>query len=305
MMTTSHPISTTVSKPPILARAFGWIANPRGRNAPDQLRAAVAGKVVLVTGASFGLGEASARQLAAAGAIVLIVARTQDKLEAVAADIRAAGGIVHAYATDLSDIPQVEALIERVLAEHGHVDVLVNNAGKSIRRSVTLSFDRFKDYERTNAINYLGPVRLVLGLLPSMQARGQGHIVNVSTIGTRVPPGPRWAAYQASKGAFDIWLRSVALEMQSHGITTSTIYMALIYTRMSAPTPIYRVLPGLMPEQAAHLIERAVVERPLEINPPWLRSAEIASTLLREPTRWIMRQMYRMSSDTQSAKGDA
>lgn len=292
----------TVSKPPILARTFGWIANPRGLNKPAQLRKAVAGKVVLVTGASFGLGEATAKQMAAAGAIVLIVARTQDKLDAVAAEIREAGGIVHSYATDLSDIPQVEALIEKVLSEHGHVDVLINNAGKSIRRSVTLSFDRFKDYERTNAINYLGPVRLVLGFLPSMQARGQGHIVNVSTIGTRVPPGPRWAAYQASKGAFDIWLRSVALEMQSSGITTSTIYMALIYTRMSAPTPIYRVMPGLMPEQAAHLIERAVVEKPLEINPPWLRGSEIASTLFREPTRWIMRQMYLLTSDTQSAK---
>jgi NAD(P)-dependent dehydrogenase (short-subunit alcohol dehydrogenase family) len=305
-MSTLHPetkpVSKMVSKPPILARAFGWIANPRGLNQPAKLHAAVAGKVVLVTGASFGLGEASAKQLAAAGAIVLIVARTQDKLDAVAAEIKAAGGIVHAYACDLSDIPQVEALIATVLAEHGHVDVLVNNAGKSIRRSVTLSFDRFKDYERTNAINYLGPVRLVLGLLPSMQARGQGHIVNVSTIGTRVPPGPRWAAYQASKGAFDIWLRSVAIEMESFGVTTSTIYMALIYTRMSAPTPIYRVMPGLMPEEAAHLIERAVVERPLEINPPWLRGSELASTVLRTPTRWIMRQMYLHSGDTASAK---
>jgi NAD(P)-dependent dehydrogenase (short-subunit alcohol dehydrogenase family) len=293
-----------ISQPPILARALGWIANPRGLNRPEQLRQTVANKIVLVTGASFGLGEATAKQMAAAGAIVLMVARTQEKLDAIAAEIRAAGGTVYSYAADLSDIPQVEALVAKILQEHGHVDVLINNAGKSIRRSVTLSFDRFRDYERTNAINYLGPVRLVLGLLPSMQARGQGHIVNVSTIGARVPPGARWAAYQASKGAFDIWLRSVALEMESFGVTTSTIYMALIYTRMSAPTPLYRVLPGLMPDEAAHLIERAVVEKPLEISPPWLRPSEIVSTVLREPTRWIMRQMYRQTRDTKSAKGE-
>lgn len=292
---------TPLAKPPRIARALGWLANPRGMSNPKRLRQAVNGKVVLVTGASFGLGEATAKQMAAAGATVLIVARSQDKLEAVAADIRAAGGKVYAYTADLSDIPQIEGLLTTILKEHGHVDVLINNAGKSIRRSVTLCYDRFKDYERTNAINYLGPVRLVLGLLPSMQANGGGHIVNVSTIGVRIPPGARWAAYQASKGAFDIWMRSVALEMEQFGITTSTIYMALIYTRMSAPTPIMRVLPGLHPEEAAHLIERAVVAKPREINPPWLRPAEITTTLLRGPSNWAFRTMYRLTRDTASA----
>ncbi len=306
-MPQSNTKATTLplKKPPILARTFGWIANPRGLNNPSQLRQAVKNKIVLVTGASFGLGEATARQLAAAGAIVLMVARTQEKLDTIATEIRSTGGIVHPYAVDLSDIAQVEALIQQILEQHKYVDILVNNAGKSIRRSVTLSFDRFRDYERTNAINYLGPVRLTLGLLPSMQARGQGHIVNVSTIGVRVPPGPRWAAYQASKGAFDTWLRSIAIEMQPFGISTSTIYMALIYTRMSAPTPIYRVLPGLMPEDAAHLIERAIVEKPLEISPPWLRSSEIASTIFRTPTRWVMRQLYWGTRDTKSALGQS
>lgn len=302
-MTKTQTTIQTVSTPPVLARAFGWIANPRGLNNQKKLRHAVEDKIVLVTGASFGLGEASAKQLAAAGATVLLVARTQEKLDAVAGQIKAAGGKAYSYACDLSDIAQVEQLIERIIKEHRHVDILINNAGKSIRRSVLLSFDRFHDYERTNAINYLGPVRLVLGLLPGMQARKSGQIINISTIGVRIPPGPRWAAYQASKGAFDTWLQSVALEMESFGIHTSTIYMALIYTRMSAPTPIYRVLPGLMPEQAAHLVNRAIVEKPHEISPPWLKPAEITATLWRSPTRWIMRQLYRQTSDTQSAIG--
>ena len=300
---TAAPSIHTVNKPPLLAYAFGWLANPGGLNNQHKLRQAVASKIILITGASFGLGEASARQLAAAGATVLLVARTKDKLDAVTQDIRHTGGNAYSYACDLSNFTQVEQLIETIKTEHQHVDILVNNAGKSIRRSVLLSFERFHDYERTNAINYLGPVRLVLGLLPMMQARRQGQIINISTIGVRVPPGPRWAAYQASKGAFDTWLQSVSMEMESFGIATSTIYMALIYTRMSAPTPIYRVLPGLLPEQAAHLIERAIVEKPREISPPWLKPAEITATLLRGPTRWIMQQLYRQTRDTKSAIG--
>lgn len=300
---TTTPAVHTVSKPPLLAHTLGWLANPRGLNDRRKLRQAVENKIVLITGASFGLGEATARQLAAAGATVLLVARTQDKLDVVTGQINASGGRACSYVCDLSDMAQVEQLLEQIQQDHQYVDILVNNAGKSIRRSVLLSFERFHDYERTNAINYLGPVRLVLGLLPMMQARKQGQIINISTIGVRVPPGPRWAAYQASKGAFDTWLQSVSMEMESFGIATSTIYMALIYTRMSAPTPIYRVLPGLMPEQAAHLIERAIVERPREISPPWLKPAEITATLFRTPTRWLMRQLYRQTRDTKSALG--
>ncbi len=304
MMSKSNKNIDTVEKPPLLAHILGWSTNPRTVNNPKALRKAVAGKNILITGASYGLGEATAHQLAATGATVFIVARTKEKLDEVAEAIKAKGGKVYAYAADLTDMAQIEVLVEQILQKHQHVDIFVNNAGKSIRRSVNLSFDRFKDYERTNAINYLGPVRLTLALLPSMKARGQGQIINVSTIGVRIPPGPRWAAYQASKGAYDVWLRSVGMEMESFGIKTSTIYMALIYTRMSAPTPIYRILPGLMPEQAAHLIERAIIEQPLEINPPWLRAGELASTFLRSTTRKIMMQMYNFSDDSKSAKGE-
>ena len=105
-----------------------------------------------------------------------------------------------------------------VLDEHGRVDVVVSNAGKSIRRSIELSYERFHDFQRTININYLGPVRLVLALLPSMRERGEGHIVNVSTMGVRIPPTPRWAAYLSSKAAFDVWLRCLAPEMRRDGV---------------------------------------------------------------------------------------
>ncbi len=124
-----------------------------------------------------------------------------------------------------------------MLAEHGQVDVLVSNAGKSIRRSIADSYQRFHDIERTNSVNYLGPAKLVLELLPSMRERGSGHIVNVSTAGVRTPPMARWSAYLASKSAFDMWLRCVSQEVRDDGVTTSTIYMGLVHTRMSSPTP--------------------------------------------------------------------
>jgi len=286
------------SEPPPLSRLLSWIANPRGVADKRKLRDAVAGKVVLVTGASFGLGEATATMLAEAGAVTLIAARTHDKLEAVAAAARAAGGVVHSYPTDLADANQARALAQRVLAEHGHVDLLIHNAGKSLRRSIALSYDRYRDFERTMAINYHGPVALTLDILRSMRSRRRGHIINVSTVGVRIPPGPRWAAYQASKGAFDTWMRSAALEISPDGVRVTTIYMALMYTRMSAPTPIFRIAPGLMPAQAAHLIARAVVERPKEIVPPWLRPAEIGGVLLRRPLDWLMTQAALRTGDT-------
>ena len=171
---------------------------------------------------------------------------------------------------DLSDPDAVEALGADVLAANGRVDVLVSNAGKSIRRSIDLSYERFHDFRRTIDVNYLGPVRLVLALLPSMRERGEGHIVNVSTLGIRMPPTPRWSAYLSSKAAFDVWLRSLAPEVRHDGISCTSIYMSLVHTRMSDPTPTLRNMPGLTPEQAAGLVCRAIVDRPREIEPWWV-----------------------------------
>jgi NAD(P)-dependent dehydrogenase (short-subunit alcohol dehydrogenase family) len=285
------------------AKAIDRLVNPPRVSDPDRLRAAVSGKTALVTGASYGLGEATARKLGAAGATVLMVARSADKLDDVAASINAGGGHAIGYPADLRDDAAVARLAKQITEDHGAPDVVVNNAGKSIRRSLHLQYDRPHDFERTIDVNYLGPIRLLLGLIPAMRQRGSGHIVNVSTIGVRIAPGPRWGAYQASKGAFDTWLRSVAPELQGDGVQVSSIYMALIHTRMSAPTPIMRRLPGLYPEQAADIVAKAIIERPRTVEPWWAGPAEMASVLWPGPLDLTMRLLHRYSGDTASARG--
>jgi NAD(P)-dependent dehydrogenase (short-subunit alcohol dehydrogenase family) len=269
-------------------RPIGWpllvaLTNGRARISDERLTAAVRDKVILVTGSSYGIGEATARRLAAAGATVLLVARTEDQLRLVAEDIRSDGGTAFVYPANLADPAAVEELARTVLAEHGRVDVLVSNAGKSIRRSIADTYQRFHDIERTNAINYLGPAKLVLELLPSMRERGSGHLVNVSTAGVRTPPMARWSAYLASKSAFDVWLRCVAQEVRGDGVTTSTVYMGLVHTRMSEPTP----------EQAADQVCTAVAERPHNITPPFVRPADAVGNLLRVPTDRLFEQYFR------------
>ncbi|WP_394834596.1 SDR family NAD(P)-dependent oxidoreductase [Pendulispora rubella] len=279
------------------------LVHPSGLDDDGALRAAAHAKIVLVTGASYGLGEATARKLGAAGATVLLVARTTDRLEALASEIASHGGKAQAYAANLGDETAVDELVRRILADHGRVDTVINNAGKSIRRSLHLQYDRFHDFTRSLGVNYLGPVRLLLGLLPHMRARGNGHIINVSTVGVRIVPGPRWGVYQSSKGAFDIWLRSVTPEIQADGIAVSTIYMGLIYTRMSAPTPIMRVLPGLHPDEAADVVARALVRRPREITPWWVWPAEFGSLIARGPLSQGLAFLHRRSHDSESALG--
>jgi NAD(P)-dependent dehydrogenase (short-subunit alcohol dehydrogenase family) len=281
-------------------RVFSGFGGPRASE--RALGRALAGRVVLVTGASYGIGEATAERLARAGATVLLLARSRDKLDEVAARIRAAGGKAHPYAVDLAKPESVDALVATVLSEHAGVDIVVNNAGKSIRRSIALSYDRFHDFQRTIDVNYLGPVKLLLALLPGMRARGRGHIVNVSTIGTRVPPAPRWSAYQASKSAFDVFLRSAALEARADGIEVTSIYMSLVHTRMSAPTPAFRRMPGLSPEGAAELVASAIVHRPRTMAPWWLGPAELASDLARGPVDTALGLIYRFTGDTESAR---
>jgi NAD(P)-dependent dehydrogenase (short-subunit alcohol dehydrogenase family) len=289
-------------------RSIGWsllvaLTNGRARIADDQLAAAVRGRVILVTGASYGIGEATARRLARAGATVLLVARTADQLEVVADEIRVGGGTAFVYPTNLADPAAVEELVRTVLAEHGRVDVLVSNAGKSIRRSIADSYQRFHDIERTNAVNYLGPAKLVLELLPSMRERRSGHIVNVSTAGVRTPPMARWSAYLASKSAFDVWLRSVAQEIRGDGVTTSTVYMGLVHTRMSEPTPLLNKMPGLSPEQAADQVCTAVAERPHNITPPMVRPADALGNLLRLPTDRLFEQYFRRTDGRSKRRG--
>jgi acyl-CoA synthetase (AMP-forming)/AMP-acid ligase II/NAD(P)-dependent dehydrogenase (short-subunit alcohol dehydrogenase family) len=273
--------------------------------AAESWRRAVTGKTVLITGASFGIGEACARLLAESGARVLLAARSREKLELIAESIRAGGGKADVYPTDLTNTNAVSSLGKQLLDELGSIDIVVSNAGKSIRRSIALSYDRFHDFERTIGVNYMGPVQLLLTLLPEMRRRKSGQIINVSTFGVRVPPGPRWGAYQASKAAFDSWFRSMGIEVRSDGVVTSSIYMPLVYTRMSAPTPSLRGLPGMYPEQAAGLVARAIVRRSRTIAPWWLWPAELLSVVFRRPMEWGMGLYFRRSTDSPSARGAA
>jgi NAD(P)-dependent dehydrogenase (short-subunit alcohol dehydrogenase family) len=276
------------------------LVNPPRVSDLDRLRDAVSGATVLVTGASFGIGEATACKLAAAGATVLMAARSKDKLDDISQAIGASGGHAVSYPADLTDEATVTDLAKRITDEHGPPDIVVSNAGKSIRRSLHLQYERPQDFDRTIGINYLGPIRLLLGLLPAMRERGAGHIVNVSSVGVRVPPGPRWGTYQASKGAFDMWLRSVAPELHADGVDVTTIYMALIHTRMSEPTPSLRNVPGLTPQQAADIVAKAIIERPRTIAPWWLWPAEVSTVLLRGPLERVTQLWWRHTDESEA-----
>src|SRR5947209_1157617 len=205
---------------------------------------AVNGKTVLITGASSGIGRAAALKIAKAGGIPLLVARSEDKLERTRQEIEDLGGSAYVYSADISDPDSIEDLCDRVLADHPAVDILVNNAGKSIRRSIELSYERFHDFERTIRINYLGPIKLPMGILPHMRQRKSGHVVNVSSIGVQTNP-PRFSAYVASKSALDAWTRVVGTETISDNVTVTTIPIPLLRTPMIAPTEIYDSFPTI------------------------------------------------------------
>ncbi|HEX8975170.1 MAG TPA: SDR family NAD(P)-dependent oxidoreductase [Solirubrobacteraceae bacterium] len=245
-------------------RAFGQRIPQAGGLLAGPLSSTVQGRTVMITGASSGIGEAAARKVGRAGGIVLLVARSADKLEALAEEVRELGGDAFAHPCDLTDPDDVDRMASEVLAEYGHVDVLVNNAGKSIRRSINRSYDRFHDYQRTMQLNYFAPVKLILDLLPTMRRQGAGHIVNVSTIGLQVNT-PRFAAYLASKAALDAFSRSIGPEVIGDGVHITTVYMPLVRTPMIAPTKIYDRLPTLSPDQAAEMIVEALRKRPKKV----------------------------------------
>jgi NAD(P)-dependent dehydrogenase (short-subunit alcohol dehydrogenase family) len=235
----------------------------RARTLHDTL----SGKLVVVTGGSSGIGEATARRFAGVGANVIVVARGAERLGEVARGIRADGGVAHAYPCDLSDLDAIGELVTRILAEHGPVDLLVNNAGRSIRRAVVDSFDRMHDYQRTMQINYFGPVALVLGLLPGMVERGSGQVINISTWGTQTT-APMFSAYVASKAALDAFSRSTNAELRTTGVKITTIHMPLVRTPMISPSQnVYRGVPSLSADEAAELVAEAVVTRPTRVQP--------------------------------------
>ena len=227
----------------------------------------LAERIVVITGASSGIGRAAALKVAERGGIPLLLARRVDELAQVVTEIEAAGGRAYAYPVDLTDPGELDAVAAKILAEHGHVDMLVNNAGRSIRRSFEAAQDRFHDYERCMNLNYYAPVRLMQALVPTMQRRQFGHIVNVSSVGAQAHP-PRFSAYVASKAALESFTRVTSTELLGDGITFTTIHMPLVKTAMSAPTKHYESMKGLNPEQAGDLVVRALEKKPPTIDTP-------------------------------------
>ena len=266
------------------------------------LKGTVEGKVCVVTGATSGIGLATAEKLAEAGAILVIGARTKETLDEVAGQLEAKGGNVHAYQCDFSDMEDCDRFVKTVLDNHGQVDVLVNNAGRSIRRSLALSFDRFHDFERTMQLNYFGSVRLIMGFAPGMLERRRGHVVNISSIGV-LTNAPRFSAYVASKSALDAFSRCAAAEWSDRNVTSTTINMPLVKTPMIAPTKIYDSVPTLTPDEAAQMVADAIVYRPKRIATRLGVFASVLHSLTPKMGEIIMNTGYRMFPDSPAAAG--
>lgn len=264
--------------------------------------AAINGRTVVITGASSGIGRAAAMKIAKAGGVPILVARSMDKLEEAKAEIEAAGGTAYAYSADLSALDSIDDLVKQILDDHVAVDMLVNNAGRSIRRSIALSQDRFHDFERTMQLNYFGAIRLTMGLLPHMRERGSGHIVNVSSIGAQTNP-PRFSAYVASKAALDAWTRVVSSEVVGDGITFTTIHMPLVRTPMIAPTKMYDSFPTITPDEAGDLVCEALRAKPKQINTRLGTFGEVAYALAPKAVDQVLHMAYKVFPDSAAAKG--
>ncbi|MEW6465665.1 SDR family oxidoreductase [Tibeticola sp.] len=267
------------------------------------LRGTVAGKVVLVTGGSSGIGLAAAHKFAEAGATTLICGRDQDKLDAACDEAKAKGYHFIAYTVDIADMQDCDRFVAQVIAEHGGVDYLINNAGRSIRRAIESSYDRFHDFERTMQLNYFGALRVTMGLLPGMAQRRKGHVVNISSIGV-LTNAPRFSAYVASKAALDAWTRCAASEFADQGVTFTTINMPLVRTPMIAPTKIYNNVPTLSPEQAADLVAQACIFKPVRIATRLGVTGQVMHALVPRVAQIVMNTSFRMFPDSAAAKGD-
>ncbi len=246
----------------------------------DKLRREIQGKTILITGASSGIGEQAAYMLADSGAHLVLVARRAEKLEAMKAELEARGARVSVHPADLRNEEQLEGLIAYLRALPDGLDIIVSNAGHSIRRSIFESLDRYHDFARTMALHYSAPVRLLLAMIPVLERR-QGHIIHISTINTLLIPFPYWAAYQASKAAFDTWFQAVMPELRARGIAATSIYLPLVRTPMIMPTAAYRKLPAMSPQQAARVIGRAICTRRKVWKPWWLIFGQLGSVLFR------------------------
>ncbi|WP_242833465.1 SDR family NAD(P)-dependent oxidoreductase [Desulfosporosinus youngiae] len=245
-----------------------------------KLRSELQGKTILITGASFGIGEKLAYQLADLNIHLILVARTEEKLLTMKKEIEGKAAKVSVFQADLRNSEEIQELLTFIHKLPGGIDFLVSNAGISIRRSLNNSLDRYHDVTRTMAINYLAPVQLLLSVIPLLE-KNQGHVINISTINVLLIPFPYWAAYQASKTAFDTWFRSAAPELNAMGISTTTIYLPLVKTRMILPTPAYQKLPAMSPDHVGRIICKAMYTKSRKYRPWWLIFGQFASIIFR------------------------
>ncbi|CAN7356467.1 SDR family oxidoreductase [Pseudoxanthomonas sp. LjRoot143] len=267
------------------------------------LKGKVRNKVVVITGGSSGIGLSTAQRVAEAGATTIIVARGEEELFKARDDMKKAGGKVFAYTADLADMADCDRLVKTVLDEHGHVDILINNAGRSIRRSIEASYDRFHDFERTMQLNYFGSIRLIMGFLPKMTERRKGHIINISSIGV-LANSPRFSAYVASKAALDAFSRCAQGELSGKGISFTTINMPLVKTPMIAPTKMYDSVPTLSPEEAADLLVKAIIEKPSRIATRLGIFAALVNAVAPKAYEVVMNTAFELFPDSAAAKGD-
>jgi NAD(P)-dependent dehydrogenase (short-subunit alcohol dehydrogenase family) len=266
------------------------------------LASVIKGKKVLITGASSGIGLETALKIGEAGGEVLLVSRTREKLEEVANQVEELGGTAHVHPADLSDLDDIDRLAAEVLEEHGGVDVLVNNAGRSIRRSVAASYDRFHDFERTMQLNYFGALKLILAFMPGMRERKSGHIINVSSIGVQTNT-PRFSAYVASKSALDAFSRCTAPEVVQDNVKFTTVYMPLVRTPMIAPTDIYKAFPTLTPEEAAQMLCDAMIYKPKRMASRLGTFGEVLYSISPKSVDIVLNTAYNLFPDSKAAKG--
>jgi short-subunit dehydrogenase len=238
------------------------------------VRARVGGRLIVVTGASRGVGAETAARLALAGASVVLLARSAEELERIARGIRRRGGVAHPLVVDLGDVAAAARAGDEILSRWGAPAVVISNAGISLRRTLRASSDRPQDLARTTTVNYTGPVALLSRLAPAMADAGGGHLVSVASTSVDIP-APGWSLYGGSKTAMDAWLRAVALELSPSGVAVTTIRLPLVRTAMSAATAAYAAVPAMRPVDAAKYIARAIVTRPLVLSPWWSRLAGI------------------------------
>jgi NAD(P)-dependent dehydrogenase (short-subunit alcohol dehydrogenase family) len=266
------------------------------------LRGHVGGKVVVVTGASSGIGKATAAMMAEGGARVVLIARSEEGLLQTKAEIEAEGGEAHIYPCDLTDLEACDKVIDDIIEDLGGIQVLVNNAGRSIRRSIQHSYDRFHDFERTMQLNYFGSLRLIMRCLPHMTQAREGQFVNISSIGV-LSNAPRFSAYVASKAALDAFSRCASSEFSDTGVAFTTINMPLVRTPMIAPTKIYDHVPTISPDEAADMVKQAVIYRPQRIATRLGIFAQVLHAVAPKVSEIVMNSAFRMFPDSTGRKG--